>query len=433
MSETPNRLTFSMSSALKTDTKDRMVPDFKKLMATRFLFIFAVEMQAVLLGWRMYELTHDTLFLGLVGLVEAVPAIGLSLYAGYTVDHSRPLMILRLVMVGALASGLVLFGSQIHDLRLDASSQIAALLISSFLTGVARSFSQPAMYVILPRLVERSQLPHATALMSSFMQYSRILGPGMGGLIFGAVGMTLAAAVVCLALVVSLGFILLMRTQIEPTNVASPFDSTRDELLSGARFVFGHPILLPALSLDMISVLFGGVTGMLPVYASDILHVGPHGLGMLRAAAAVGAGLTSSIVARYGVGRNAGRKLFVCVAGFGICTLVFAVSQNYVLSMAALGLSGAFDSISVIIRSTAVQLASPNELRGRISAVNSIFIGSSNELGELESGVAAKLLGTVPSVLFGGVMCLLTACVVALRFPELRKMDLEKLQAGHAK
>jgi len=269
--------------------------------------------------------------------------------------------------------------------------------------------------------------------MSTLMQYARILGPGLGGLILGKFGLTFSAELVCAALVLSLGCILFVRTQIQPGNSKSPFDSTWKELLSGAKFVFGHSILLSALSLDMISVFFGGVTALLPVYASDILHTGPDGLGYLRAAPAIGAGIMSSVVAKFGVSKRAGSLLFGAVAGFGICTLVFAVSQNYYLSIAALGLSGAFDSVSVIIRSTAVQLASPNALRGRISAVNSIFIGSSNEIGELESGIAAKLMGTVQSVVFGGIMCLLTAFVIAVRFPALRKMDLDKLDSGDPK
>jgi hypothetical protein len=202
----------------------------------------------------------------------------------------------------------------------------------------------------------------------------------------------------------------------------------RDELLSGAKFVFKHPILLPALSLDMISVLFGGVTALLPIFANDILMVGPKGLGALRAAPAVGATLMSLYLARHNIGGRAGRWLFSAVAGFGVSILIFGLSRNFFLSMVALGLSGVFDSVSVVIRSSAVQLCSPDHMRGRISAVNSIFIGSSNELGEFESGIAAKILGTVPAVYFGGLMCLLTVMITAYLSPSLRLLDLQKLQ-----
>jgi hypothetical protein len=203
--------------------------------------------------------------------------------------------------------------------------------------------------------------------------------------------------------------------------------SIKDELLSGVRFVFTHGILLPAMMLDMISVLFGGVTALLPIFASDILMVGPKGLGALRAAPAIGAAIVAFYLAKVTLKGRVGGLLFGCVAGFGLCILVFGLSKSFTVSLIALALSGAFDSVSMVIRSSAVQLASPDNMRGKISSVNSIFIGSSNELGELESGVAAKLLGTVPSVCFGGVMCLITVAVTAWLSPTLRKLDLSKL------
>jgi MFS family permease len=199
------------------------------------------------------------------------------------------------------------------------------------------------------------------------------------------------------------------------------------ELLSGLKFVFSHPILFPALTLDMVSVLFGGVTALLPIYAAEILFVGPKGLGILRGAPAIGAAVMSFLLIRFDIKKNAGRYLFFGVAGFGACILVFALSHNFILSLVALTLSGAFDSISMVIRTSAVQLSSPENMRGRISAVNSIFIGSSNELGEFESGVAAKFLGAMPAAVLGGVVCLLTVGVTALVSPKLRKLDLSHL------
>jgi len=224
------------------------------------------------------------------------------------------------------------------------------------------------------------------------------------------------------------GFFSLFWVRANPQPLArTEKKSIREELLIGVRFVFGHNILLPALALDMFAVLFGGVTALLPIYASDILSVGPKGLGVLRAGPAIGAVLTSFMLTRLDIRANAGRYLFIAVTGFGVSILVFAISKDFYLSLVALALSGAFDSVSMVIRTSAVQLASPENMRGRISAVNSIFIGSSNELGEFESGVAAKLMGTVPSAVFGGIICLLTAGFTAMLSPTLRKMNLHKL------
>jgi MFS family permease len=404
-----------------------MPTDFKKLLTARFLFTFAVQMQAVIVGWQVYELTHDPLALGLIGLAEAIPAISLALIAGYIVDRSRPLTIYKRVMVGSFISGLVLLLSQLFGARLGLRDQVLALYFASVITGIARGFSQPSIYATVPRIVPRENLSQATAWMTMSMQIARITGPALGGLIFGYLGMRICAGVICS--VIFLAYSSLSLIVAAPPAPAQPpvKKPIRKEFWSGVAFVFSHPILLPALSLDMISVLFGGVTAVLPIYAREILLIGPRGLGILRAAPAVGAALSSYGLTRLNIRRFAGRWLFTAVTGFGVSILVFALSHSFMLSLVALGLSGAFDSISMVVRSTAVQAASPDEMRGRISAVNSIFIGSSNEIGEFESGVAAKLLGTVPSVVFGGVMCLLTVLATAIFSPTLRKMDLDQL------
>ncbi|MDR3606434.1 MAG: MFS transporter [Oligoflexia bacterium] len=405
-----------------------MLDDFKKLMAARFFFTFGVQMQAVIVGWQVYELTHDPLALGLVGLAEAVPALGLALFAGYVVDRSRPLTVYQRVLLGSLVSALVLLVSQLMSARIQLAGQVFALYLASVITGAARGFSQPAIYATVPRIVPREKLPQASAWMAVVLQVARVAGPALGGLVFGYFGMTVCVSVVCVFLLMASLSIFFIKAA--PSAPAQPPVRlpVLQELMSGVSFVFGHPILLPALSLDMISVLFGGVTAMLPIYAREILMIGPRGLGILRAAPAVGAALCSyTLTTRLNFRRCAGRWLFTAVSGFGACILVFAISRSFWLSLLALGLSGAFDSVSMIIRSTAVQAVSPDAMRGRISAVNSIFIGSSNELGEFESGVAAKILGTVPSVIFGGVMCLLTVLGASLLAPALRKMDLDQL------
>ena len=405
--------------------------DFKKLLGARFLFTFAVQMQAVVLGWRIYDLLKDPLYLGFIGLAEAVPAIGLALYAGYLIDRSRPLIVYRRVMYVSLLSGVVVLAEHLLAPDLPIAVQVFMLYSASFLTGTARSFSQPAIFATVPRLVERGLLMRATAMSSSAMQIARIAGPAFGGLMFGFFGAVASSTIVCLLLIAASIAMILIKKDIPPPESRGQHASVRDELLSGGKFVFKHPILLPALSLDMISVLFGGVTALLPIFAQDILMVGPKGLGALRAAPAVGA----TLMGLYLSGSNrmrTGRWLFSAVTGFGVCILVFGLSRNFYLSLFALGLSGAFDSISMVIRSAAVQLSSPDNMRGKISAVNSIFIGSSNEIGELESGIAAKILGTVPAVYFGGIMCLLTVSITAYLSPVLRRMDLEKLHAEKA-
>jgi MFS family permease len=404
--------------------------EFKKLLSARFLFTFAVQMQAVVLGWRIYEILKDPLYLGFIGLTEAVPAIGLALYAGYLVDRLRPLLVYRRVMYVSLLSGVLVLSEHVFESHLHLAVKVGLLYGASFLTGLARSFSQPAIYASVPRIVERNQLLGATAMMSSAMQVARIGGPAMGGLIFGFFGPIVSSSIVCVLLLGAVTSMFLIETDISPPDTRHKHASIKDELLSGARFVFGHSILLPALTLDMISVLFGGVTALLPVFASDILFVGPRGLGALRAAPALGATLMSFYLARRTLKGRSGRWLLFAVSGFGVCILVFGISRSFIVSLVALAASGIFDSISMVIRSAAVQLSSPDHMRGKISAVNSIFIGSSNEIGEFESGIAARLLGTVPAVYFGGAVCLLTVAMVGWLSPKLRNMDLKDLETN---
>ena len=408
-----------------------MPNDFKRLMAARFLSTLAVQIQAIVLGWRMYILTKDPLFLGLIGLAEAIPALGLALYAGYIVDRSRPLLVFRRVVEISLLSGFILLVSQLPSAGAGEQLQIVSLFLSSVLTGAARAFSQPAVFAIVPRIIDREALPRASAWMASSMQIARISGPALGGLFFGWMGVSASAGIVCVVLILAAGTLLFVQASPTPLQSSGKSESRRTELLSGARFVIRNPILLPALSLDMISVFFGGVTALLPIYAAEILMAGPRGLGALRAAPAIGAAVMSFWLTTFDIRERAGAWLFSAVTGFGVCILVFALSRSYVLSLLALTLSGAFDSVSMVVRMSAVQLSSPDSMRGRISAVNSIFIGSSNELGEFESGVVARFLGAVPAAVVGGVVCLATVVVVAFLSPRLRELNLEELQTAH--
>lgn len=404
-----------------------MPTDFKKLMTARFFFTLAVQMQAIVLGWRMYELTKDALYLGLIGLVEAIPALSLALFAGYVVDRSRPLIIYRRLVFVSLTSALMMLVSQWKGLDLSTGLQVALLFVSSFLTGCARAFSQPSMYSLVPKIIPRALLPKSSAWMSSAMQTARISGPALGGILFGVIGVSGTAFICCLSLVVPMIALQLIRYD-GPPNSPDKGKSIKEELLSGARFVYHHPLLFPALTLDMVSVLFGGVTALLPIFAAEVLKVGPEGLGLLRAAPAIGAFLMSAALIKFDIKKNAGMKMLWSVAGFGGAILLFALSKSYELSLLAMILTGIFDSVSVVIRTSLVQLSSPDHMRGRISAVNSIFIGSSNELGEFESGVAVKLFGLIPAAVFGGIVCVATVVVVAHLSPKLRDLDLEKLE-----
>jgi predicted MFS family arabinose efflux permease len=401
--------------------------NFKKLMTARFFFTLAVQMQAIVLGWRIYELTHDALYLGMIGLMEAIPAMGLALFAGHIVDRSRPLLIYRRLVLVSLTSAVIMFLTQWKVANVPHDLQIPLLFVSSFLTGCARAFSQPSMYSLVPKLIPRALLPRSSAWMSSAMQTARISGPAFGGLLYGVIGISGTALVVCGGLVLT-GVALYSIDYAGPPNDPEKGKSIKEDLLIGLKFVFKHPILFPALTLDMVSVLFGGVTALLPIFAHEILHVGPQGLGLLRATPTMGTFVMSTILIRAEIKKNAGRKLFWSVAGFGACILVFSFSRSYELSMLALILSGAFDSVSMVVRSAAVQLSSPDNMRGRISAVNSIFISSSNELGEFESGVAVKIMGLVPAAAFGGVVCMATVGLMWIFAPRLRKLDLDELE-----
>lgn len=406
-----------------------MPNQFARLIFTRALFTFAVQMQAVLVGWQVYALTHDALALGMVGLAEAVPALSLAMFAGYVVDKGDPKRIYRNVLILSFISGAFLLGSTfLHD-GLIPHSQLAVLYIASILTGIARAFSQPAMYTLVPNLVAREDLPEASAWMSSSLQIARIVGPAVGGLVYAYLGMRFSSCMICTLLLAAIVLISSIQVHIPARNAGNDIGKTARDLLGGLDFVLHHPILLSALSLDMVSVLFGGVTALLPIYAEEILHLGPKGLGFLRAAPAIGATLGSLGLTQLPIKRHAGAWLLGSVGAFGVCMLLFSISQNAIVSLVVLFFSGIFDSVSVLVRTVVVQLASPDHMRGRIAAVNSMFIGSSNEIGELESGVAAKLLGVVPSAVFGSCMCILTVILMAYRSPTLRKLDLDDLEA----
>ena len=401
-------------------------PQFWRLIATRALYTFATQMQAILIGWTVYALTHSPVALGLVGLAEAVPALSLALKAGDMVDQGDPLVIYRRVLLANTAScGLLLASFLAHTHFVAAPAVLlTALYGASFLTGTVRAFAQPCMFSLVPRMVPRDALTRSAASMSASMQVARVAGPACGGLTYALIGATGSLALVFALLALAQATLVGVTLVLPAAPVSGPILSSKRRLLEGLNFVAGQPVLLSALTLDMISVLFGGVTAILPIFAEEVLHVGSLGLGLLRAAPAVGATFAALALGRLEIRPYAGAYMLLSVAGFGACILGFACSTSIVWSCALLALSGAFDGVSMLVRTLIVQLTSPDAMRGRISAVNSMFVGSSNEIGELESGLAAAHLGTIPSVLFGGAMCLATVLAMTALSPRLRRLSL---------
>ena len=371
----------------------------------------ASQIMTVALGWRVYALTGQALDLGLIGLVQFLPALLLALPAGHAVDRYSRRMILRACLALDTAAALLLC---VDGGRFG----VAGLFLAAGLLGVAQSFEWPASSALLAGIVPRESYPRALAWNTSIRQVATIGGPALGGLLYG-IGPTIAFATCAgawaVAFVLALGL---------PPAQALPRDKTTlRTVLAGLAFIWRRKEILGAISLDLFAVLLGGATALLPIYARDILFTGPVGLGMLRSAPAVGALIVSAALARWPLQRHAGKAMFAGVAIFGLGTCVFAVSQSFALSLAALAVLGASDMISVFVRLTLVQLRTPDAMRGRVTAVNGLFIGTSNQLGEFESGVTAALFGAVPSVLIGGIGTLAVVALWAALVPSLWKVD----------
>jgi MFS family permease len=395
------------------------IPNFRWFIVSLLTMNVATQLQAVVVSWQVYALTHDPLSLGLIGLAEALPFIGFALPAGHIADRARRLRIARFALAALLGCSLSLLWFTVQPGVLHAG-RIWPIYLVIFLSGIARSFLQPARTALSAEVVPRHLYPNAVTWRSSTWQLAAVLGPALGGLIYGF-GNATAAYVVDVALMAA-ALVAIARIDHVPKTRAASEESILESLGAGVRFVRSQPVVLGALALDLFSVLFGGATALLPVFADEILHVGPEGLGLLRAAPAAGAVVTSLWLAHRPPLRRAGRTLLVSVALFGVSMIVFGLSRNFVLSLGALAASGMVDTVSVVVRSTLLQVLTPEHLLGRVSSVNAIFIGSSNEIGAFESGVAARLLGTVPSVVLGALVTLAVVAVTAVRVPELRRL-----------
>lgn len=395
--------------------------DFRLFVSARFFITLAINLQAVVVGWQVYEITGDPLSLGLIGLAEALPSITVSLYAGHVADSmQRKKIILTCISILFVCSIALLF------FTLDAGSFVLAngvlpIYATIFVSGIARGFLTPANFSYMPQLVPRHLFKNAVTWNSSFWQTALIGGPALGGFVYGFFGITTAYIVDVSLILTGLLFVILVANK--PLPEVSTEHNVVEKIKAGLKFVFNNKIILGAISLDLFAVLFGGAVALLPVFAKEILHTGPEALGVLRSAPSVGALIMAFYIAHNPVNRNMGKKLLWCVAGFGLCMIGFALSTSFWISLALLMMSGCFDGVSVIIRSTLLQTLTPENMKGRVSAVNNIFIGSSNEIGMFESGLAAKLLGVVPSVIFGGCMTLLTVGLTAWKAPSLRRLQ----------
>src|SRR5688572_2876861 len=413
-----------------TKPKPVINTEFTWFIIARFLFIAGLRMTPVLLGWKLYEITGSKLSLGILGLSEVIPAVLLALPAGVKVDRSNKHRLISicmsfyfLLMAGLLIVTSQWFASEISSYGNTGAKQITQWLIYGlvFCTGVIRAYSSPAINAFLAQLVPQESLIRAISINSMTWLTAAVTGPALAGLLLGYTNITVAFSITCIAIFIAVIFFRFIKPK--PISWQSGKISTWEGVKEGLRFVWHKKALLSAISLDMFAVLFGGAVALLPVFAKDILHTGPEGLGWLMAATYLGNFVAIAWLTRRPLKHKQGRTLLYTVAGFGICILVFAISKNFWLSFAALFISGLFDGVSVIIRGTIVQLFVPDEMRGRVSAVNSIFVNSSNELGQFESGVAASVMGTVPSVIFGGCMTLLVTIVSWIKAPTLRKFE----------
>jgi MFS family permease len=388
-------------------------PKYIYFWGARVFAMMSNQMLMVAVGWQMYDITGSAWDLGLVGLFQFVPALLLTLPAGHVADKLHRGRIFATCMLTQALVALLLLAATMQGF---VSREL--ILGLSILLGVARAFQMPAQQALIPLLVPQALLGSAIAFSTSGMQAAIIGGPAIGGVVY-AVGADWVYGLCTALLLVAAGLILAVRYSHRPTESAT----TLKEALAGIRFVWENKTVLGALSLDLFAVLLGGATALLPIFARDILHVGPEGLGLLRAAPAVGALAMSLVMLRWPLQRRVGLVLLGSVGIFGVATLVFGVSGSFGLSLAALAITGAADNISVVVRQTLVQLDTPNEIRGRVSAVNSIFIGASNQLGEFESGATAALFGPVGSVVLGGVGTVLVAIAWLRLFPTLAKRD----------
>lgn len=398
------------------------IRDFSFFILARFTLTVAILIQSVIVEWQMYEITHDPLQLGLIGLAEAIPFICIALFAGHVADIiSRK----RIIICATLF--LILGTLSLFYFSIDLESNVKhwgtlPIYAAIVVTGLSRGFLGPSYSSFLTQLVPKELYVSAAAWSSSAWQTGAVAGPAIAGILYAFLGFATSYAIDIVLILSSLLYILFIPAR--PAAKKDRSESVKNSITAGIKFVFSNQVLLAAISLDLFAVLFGGAVALLPIFADQVLHVGPQGLGFLRAAPAIGAVIMAVVLTFNPIGKGAGMRLLRNVALFGVFIIAFALSTNFYLSLLFLVITGAVDYISVVIRSTILQIMTPDEMRGRVSSVNSVFIGSSNEIGEFESGTMAKLMGLIPSVIFGGCMTLGVVFTTYKVAPKLRKLDL---------
>ncbi|EJL65011.1 MFS transporter [Flavobacterium sp. CF136] len=405
--------------------------EFNVFLLLRFAMVFAWSMQFIVIEWEVYSLTKNPLSLGMIGLMEVIPAVSMALFAGHMVDQREKKGLLVKCILGftIISFGLFLLTWPKVVSGLSSDLILYSIYFLVFLGGLVRAFLGPTIFSLLSLIVPKKAYPNAATWSSSVWQIGAVLGPAVAGFSINFIGVHWS---MCLVVGCSV-FALIALSQISKKPILNPKigEPVMESLKEGIKFVFNNKTILGVLSLDMVAVLFGGAVALLPVFAQDILKVGPEGFGILRAAPAIGAFITMLISAYVPLYKKAGMKLLIAIFIFGLCIILFGISTIFWLSVVALFLSGVADGISVVIRQTILQLKTPDHMRGRVAAVNSMFVGSSNELGAFESGLTAKLMGTVTSVVFGGSMTLLTVLGFGIKSPTFRNLDLQKDMDDH--
>lgn len=396
------------------------IPDFRLFISARFCTTLAIQIQSVAVAFQIYELTGDPLSLGMIGLAEAIPSIGVSLYAGHVADIMQRKKIIVTCISTLLFCSLALLLFTLEPGKNLLTFGVFPIYAVIFISGIARGFFSPALFSFMPQLVPRELYANAITWNSTLWETAAIAGPALGGILY-VFGVHIAYTVDVVLMIAGLSLAVMVHNK--PLPEITGEEGVAEKIKAGLKFVFNNKLILSAISLDLFAVLFGGAVALLPIFADQILHTGAVGLGVLRAAPSVGALLMAFYITHNPIQKNTGKTLLYCVAGFGVCMIFFAISTNFWLSLAMLIVSGSFDCVSVIIRGTLLQTLTPENMKGRVSAVNHIFIGSSNEIGMFESGVAAKLMGTVRSVIFGGCMTLIVVGVIAKKSKSLRNLQ----------
>ena len=398
------------------------ITEFRNLMFGRFLFIMALRMMGALVGYWMYELTGNPLAIGLIGLAEVIPAVSLSLHAGYKIDISEKRKLLLTGVGFYLLSAILLFVLSMKSTGHLFSKQfvINSIYVIIFFTGIFRSFTGPSFATLVAIIVPKETLPNGISWSQGAWLSASVFGHALVGFLIAGFG--IEGALLVIVLLVIAGFYFMFLIKPHPAIQGKRHDNSWDNISEGLKYVYRTKELLGALSLDLFAVLFGGAVALIPVFAKDILHVGPIGFGWLNAATDLGAIICIVTIIKFPLKTNQGKKLLFAVGGFGLCMIVFAISKVFWLSFIALLFSGILDGVSVVVRGTITQLKTPDEMRGRVMSISSMFVNSSNELGQFESGVAARYMGNVASVIFGGLVTIGVVTFTWLKIPRLKNL-----------